>query len=541
MDQLQVREAHFPLTKSVPIRHQITSTLRITWWVLIDICEGQGISKKPHAVVKRNAWFRWYVPPDSVRFSIGFEESQKVIVSEGHIFTSDKVNADQDIGEGQCWGQQLIAEYWPLWRQWWTSKKTHGAFKLDFWFRHGFDFWRRSKGEKITSLTKSMPTRYQISKKSHGALMLDLCKVNSAAIPDWLWRKSRVIVSEGLCRSGHQRISCGAFMLDFWKTARFRHGFPTDFWRRSSVTVCEAYILHLTKSMPIKTSEKVKASRKSRTVLSCLTSAGVWFRWYDCRDSRLRKVKSDCFRRSGQRISTKDNSKKPHGAFSWTSGRPADSVMDFQLTFEEGQAWLFVKLTSYPDKVNADEHIREGQNISKKPHGAFMLDLCRIFHYAWFRWHDSAWFRPFQKVTSHGVHHDLRPGGRLPRKCITECFRAGPAWKNPEAAAASQQLARYRRCLVLVQATALGNHSETVFLRQVCFLNWRGPGSWGRDLCPQQMNRWWQAKESEGKASVNPWEIEKIFIRFWRERLSHQFKGRMKLRKIIRDWSWCGN
>ena len=48
--------------------------------------------------------------------------------------------------------------------------------------------------------------------------------------------------------------------------------------------------------------------------------------------------------------------------------------------------------------------------------------------------------------------------------------------KNPEAAAASQQLARYRRCLVLVQATALGNHSETVFLRQVCFLNWRGLG-----------------------------------------------------------------
>ena len=40
------------------------------------------------------------------------------------------------------------------------------------------------------------------------------------------------------------------------------------------MTVCEAYILPLTKSMPIKTSEKVKASRKSRTVLSCLTSAG---------------------------------------------------------------------------------------------------------------------------------------------------------------------------------------------------------------------------------------------------------------------------
>ena len=40
------------------------------------------------------------------------------------------------------------------------------------------------------------------------------------------------------------------------------------------MTVCEAHILHLTKSMPIKTSEKVKASRKSHTVLSCLTSAG---------------------------------------------------------------------------------------------------------------------------------------------------------------------------------------------------------------------------------------------------------------------------
>ena len=67
---------------------------------------------------------------------------------------------------------------------------------------------------------------------------------------------------------------------------------------------------------------------------------------------------------------------------SWTSGRPPDSVMDFRLTFEEGQARLFVKVTSYPDKVNADQDIREGQGISKKSHGAFMLDLCRIFHYA---------------------------------------------------------------------------------------------------------------------------------------------------------------
>ena len=32
---------------------------------------------------------------------------------------------------------------------------------------------------------------------------------------------------------------------------------------------------------------------------------------------------------------------------SWTSGRPANSVMDFRLTFEEGQARLFEKVTSY--------------------------------------------------------------------------------------------------------------------------------------------------------------------------------------------------
>ena len=86
------------------------------------------------------------------------------------------------------------------------------------------------------------------------------------------------------------------------------------------------------------------------------------------RDSRLplKKVKSDCFRRSlpirtSENINAKDNinpflssvkvkgePRKSHTVLScWTSGRPPDSVMDFRLTFEEGQAWLFVKLTSY--------------------------------------------------------------------------------------------------------------------------------------------------------------------------------------------------
>ena len=222
--------------------------------------------------------------------------------------------------------------------------------------------------------------------------MLDLCRIfrcawfrwyDSAAIPDWLWRRSRVIVSEGLCRSGHQRISMLRITLVHF-----------ELWE------CQGW------------------TSKRDTVLS-----------------------------------------------SWTSGRPPDSVMDFRLNFEEGQAWLFVKLTSYtwqsqcrsrhqrrsvlrvtadksnihlcegqgwtskkphgafmldfwktarfrhgfptdfwrrpsatvlrrlhltPDKVNADQDIRESQNISKKSHGALMLNLCRIFHYAWFRWYDSA-------------------------------------------------------------------------------------------------------------------------------------------------------
>ena len=85
------------------------------------------------------------------------------------------------------------------------------------------------------------------------------------------------------------------------------------------------------------------------------------------RDSRLtlKKVKSDCFRRSlpirtSENINAKDNIspfwalrmsglnlEKDTVLSSWTSGRPPDSVMDFRLTFEEGQARLFEKVTSY--------------------------------------------------------------------------------------------------------------------------------------------------------------------------------------------------
>ena len=211
--------------------------------------------------------------------------------------------------------------------------------------------------------------------------------------------------------------------------------------------------------------------------------------------------------------------RKNHTVLScWTSGRPPDSVMDFRLTFEEGQAWLFVKLTSYTWQSQCrSRYQRRSKHLEK---------VTRCFH-AWLlqnlslRLISLVRFRLIPSV-SEGYIPRIPPRSST-RRTITKkmhhwVFQSRSRMKNPEAAAASHQLARYRRCLVLVQATALGNHSETVFLRQVCFLNWRSRGSWGRDLCPQQMNRWWQAKETEVKASVNPWEIVKIFIKFWREK-----------------------
>ena len=213
MDQLQVRD-FFLLTKSVPIRHQITSTLRITWWVLIDIGEGQGISKKPHGAfmldlcrIFRCAWFRWY---------------------------------------------------------------------------------------------------------------------DSAANPDWLWRRSRVIVSEGQCRSGHQRRSVLRVTAD-----------------KSNVHLCEGQLW----------------TSKSHTVLSC-----------------------------------------------WTSGRPPDSVMDFRLTFEEGQAWLFVKLTSYTWQSQCrSRHQRGSRHLEKATrcfHAWPLQDLSlRLISLARFR-RDSVRFRRLHPTDS---------------------------------------------------------------------------------------------------------------------------------------------
>ena len=325
--------------------------------------------------------------------------------------------------------------------------------------------------------------------------------------------------------------------------------------------------------MPIRTSEKVKTYRKkSHGALEKVTRCCHAWPLQDLslrlislvrfrRDSRLtlKKVKSDCFRRSlpirtSENINAKDNIspfwalrmsglnlENSHGAFKLDFWKAARFRHGLPTDFGEGQARLFEKVTS---------HLRQGQCRSGHQRRSKHLEkVTRCFH-AWplqnlsLRLISLARFRLIPSV-SEGYIPRIPPRSST-RRTITKkmhhwVFQSRSRMKNPEAAAASQQLARYRRCLVLVQAPALGNHSETVFLRQVCFLNWRGPGGWSQDLCPQQMNRSWQAKEIEVKVSVNPWEIEKIFIKFWRGRLSHRFKGRMKLRKIIRDWSWCGN
>ena len=171
-------------------------------------------------------------------------------------------------------------------------------------------------------------------------------------------------------------------------------------------------------------------------------------------------------------VTVKGEPRKRHTVLSsWTSGRPPDSVMDFRLTFEEGQARLFEKVTSYTwQSQYRSGHQRRSRHLEK---------ATRCFH-AWplqdlsLRLFSLARFRLIPSV-SEGYIPRIPPRSST-RRTITKkkhhwAFQSRSRMKNPEAAAASQQLARYRRCLVLVQATALGNHYETVFLRQVCFLN----------------------------------------------------------------------
>ena len=171
------------------------------------------------------------------------------------------------------------------------------------------------------------------------------------------------------------------------------------------------------------------------------------------------------------------NLENSHGAFKLDFWKASRFRHGLPTDFGEGQARLFEKVTS---------HLRQGQCRSGHQRRSKHLEkVTRCFH-AWplqnlsLRLISLARFRLIPSV-SEGYILRIPPRSST-RRTITKkmhhwVFQSRSRMKNPEAAAASQQLARYRRCLVLVQATAFGNHSETVFLRQVCFLNWRGLGS----------------------------------------------------------------
>ena len=74
-------------------------------------------------------------------------------------------------------------------------------------------------------------------------------------------------------------------------------------------------------------------------------------------------------------VKVKGEPRKRHTVHScWTSGRPPDSVMDFRLTFEEGQARLFEKVTSYLRQSQCrSRHQRRSKHLEK---------VTRCFH-AW--------------------------------------------------------------------------------------------------------------------------------------------------------------
>ena len=317
MDQLQVREAHLSSDKVSADQtsdniNAKDNTMSPNWHLwrsrhlekATRCCQAKRLISFVHS-----AWFRPIL-------DYLWRKSKSDCFRRSHL-TSDKVNADQDICEGQCWGQQLISRNIDLSEgQGWTSKKTHGAFKLDFWktppdsvmdFRLTFEEGQARLFEKVTFYT---------------------------------WQSQ--------CRSRYQRKS-----KHLEKVTRCSHAWPLQ-------------------------------------DLSLRLISLVRFR----SDSRLtlKKVKSDCFRRSlpirtSEKINAKDNIspfwalrmsglnlEKDTVLSSWTSGRPPDSVMDFRLTFGEGQARLFEKVTSYPWQSQCRPgHQRRSRHLEK---------AARCFH-AW--------------------------------------------------------------------------------------------------------------------------------------------------------------
>ena len=276
-----------------------------------------------------------------------------------------------------------------------------------------------------------------------------------------LFEKVTSPLRQGQCRSGHQRRSVlritadkqnidlcdgqgwtskkqhGAFKLDFWKTARFGHGFPTDFWRRSSATVWEGYILHLTKSMPTKTSEKVKTSRKSHTVLSCLTSAESFI--------------------------TPD----------FVGTIPLDSVR-FRRLHPTDSTTIFDQADDYQENasLSVSEQVphEKSRSSSRKSAAGTVLTV-------------------FGSSAGHSF-------GKPQRDCV----------------------------------------SETSLLSQLAERGELGSGS-----VSTTDESLMSGKRDRGESIRQSMRDREIFIKFWRGRLSYQLKVRMKLRKIIRHWSWCGN
>ena len=307
-------------------------------------------------------------------------------------------------------------------------------------------------------------------KKSHGAPMLDLCRIfhyawfrwyDSAAIPDWLWRRSKsdcfrrslpIRTSEiinakdsispfwALRMSGlNLENSHGAFKLDFWKASRFRHRTSDWLWRRSSATVWEGYISPPTRSMPIRTSEKVKTSRKSHTVLSCLTSAESFI--------------------------TPD----------FVGTIPLDSVR-FRRLHPTDSTTIFDQADDYQEKASL--------SVSEQV--------------------------PHEKSRSSSRKS---ASGTVPTVFGSS---AGHSFGKPQ-----------RDCV-----------SETSLLSQLA-----GPGGGleSRSVSTKDESLMTGKRDRGESVGQSMRDRENLHIILERERLSHQFKGRMKLRKIIRDWSWCGN
>ena len=365
--------------------------------------------------------------------------------------------------------------------------------------------------------------------------MLDLFRIfrcawflwyDSAAIPDWLWRRSRVIVSEGLCRSGHQRISMLRITLvhfelwegQGWTSKRTRcfqvgllefHPIPSwtsDWlWIRSSATVWEGYVLPPTRSMPIRTSEKVSVEGNSWQV----EYSPLW----------------------RSRVNLENLTRCFHAGL--LEDRPIPSwISDWLLKKVKRDCLWSSHLT--PFKVNADQHIREGQGISKKPHAVVKRN-------AWFRWYvppDSVRFRrlhPTDSTTIFDQADDFQENASLsvseqvPHEKSRSSSRKSPAGTvlTVFGSSAGHSFGKPQRDCV----------SETSLLSQLA-----GPGELGSGSVSTTDESLMTGKRDRGESicqSIRDREnLHKIRER---GRPSHQFKERMKLRKIIRDWSWCGN